>query len=41
MMIMALIVANEVGLERMNPWLGISVCFVLMWGVFKLIHESI
>ena len=37
LMISALVVANEAGLERMNPWVGIVTALVLMWGAFKLI----
>ncbi len=43
LMIAALVMANETGLGRMNPGLGIAICAVMMWGVFRLIdniHEN-
>jgi hypothetical protein len=39
-MISALIVAFEVGYGDMNhPIMGIIICFVMMWGAFRLINS--
>ena len=39
LMISVIAIANEVGIQRINPWLGIAVCIVLMWGSVKLIDN--